>query len=306
MAATAQRGIWLEDSRVRAAGPVADVLSDYRSAIEEKAEANSSVGGKIRIANVRVTGPTSSLVSTNEPCRVTLEVHTDEPYNANLYVGVTEGAPTPIFAVRREVSLEPGVTSLTLDIPRLPLPAGKYFLWCGAYKVMTRIELAPWHPIASLPVVGIHRLDPTPGTIVRLSPVFVESSWTVERGRPATTRSTPADSTARSVQNSSMSPSVRSQCGGTAGAPTGRHVKIGPTRGKRTNPPGQSTRAAQRRARSRPRPGARRRAPTALAVRRSPAGVNSDTSAASRAEPRARMRKIANPSCTPDGAGMAR
>ncbi len=185
VAATAQRGIWLEDSRVRAAGPVADVLSEYRTAIEERAEANSGPAGKIQISNVRVTGPTSSLVSTNEACRVSLDVHTDEPYNANLYVGVTEGAPTPIFAVRREVSLEPGVTRLTLDMPRLPLPAGKYFLWCGAYKVMTRIELAPWHPIASLPVVGIHRLDPTPGSIVRLSPVFVESSWTVERGDPS-------------------------------------------------------------------------------------------------------------------------
>ncbi len=184
VAATAQRGIWLEDSRVRAAGPVADVLSQYRTAIEEKAEANSGVAGKIQISNVRVTGPTSSLVSTNEPCRVSLDVHTDDPYNANLYIGVTEGAPTPIFAVRREVTLEPGVTTLTLDMPRLPLPAGKYFLWCGAYKVMTRIELSPWHPIASLPVVGTHRLDPTPGSIVRLSPVFVESRWTVERGDP--------------------------------------------------------------------------------------------------------------------------
>ena len=180
VAATAQRGIWLEDSRVRAAGPIDEVLGQYRSAIEEQAEANSAVEGLIQVSNVRVTGPTSSLVSTNESCRITLDVSTDEAFNANLYIGASEGAPTPIFAIRREVKLEPGVTTLTLDIPRLPLPAGKYYLWCGAYKVQSRIELVPWHPIASLPVVGIHRLDPTPGSIVRLSPVFVESSWTVE------------------------------------------------------------------------------------------------------------------------------
>ena len=179
VAATAQRGIWLENSRVRAAGPIDDVLGQYRAAIEEQAEANASVDGLIQISNVRVSGPTSSLVSTNEACRISLDVTTDDPFNANLYIGASEGAPTPIFAIRREVKLEPGVTTLTLDIPRLPLPAGKYYLWCGAYKVMTRIELVPWHPIASLPVVGIHRLDPTPGSIVRLSPVFVESSWTV-------------------------------------------------------------------------------------------------------------------------------
>ena len=180
VAATAQRGIWLEDSRIRAAGPIDHVLGQYRSAIEEQAEANASVEGVIQISNVRVSGPTSSLVSTNESCRITLDVATDEPFNANLYIGATEGAPTPIFAIRREVKLELGVTTLTLDIPHLPLPAGSYYLWCGAYRVGSRIELVPWHPIASLPVVGIHRLDPTPGSIVRLSPVFVESSWTVE------------------------------------------------------------------------------------------------------------------------------
>ena len=181
VAATAQRGIWLADSRVRAAGAIDEVLGQYRTAIEQQAEAESSVDGLIHVSNVRVSGPTNSLVSTNEQCRITLDVHTDTAYNANLYVGATEGAPTPIFAVRREVKLEPGVTTLTLDIPRLPLPAGKYYLWCGAYKVMTRAELTPWHPIASLPVIGIHKLDPTPGSIVRLSPVFVESRWTVER-----------------------------------------------------------------------------------------------------------------------------
>ena len=112
---------------------------------------------------------------------ILLDVETDEQHNVNLYLGASEGAPTPIFVVRREVVLEPGRTRLRLEIPRLPLPAGKFFLWCGAFRVMTRHELMPWHPVASLPVVGRHRLDPTPGSIVRLSPVFVESNWSVER-----------------------------------------------------------------------------------------------------------------------------
>ena len=92
---------------------------------------------------------------------------------------MTEGAPTPIFVVRREIQLQPGTTSLTLRLARLPIPAGKYFLWSGCYRTMSRIELMPWHPIAALPVAGRYRLDPTPGAIVRLSPVFVESTWTV-------------------------------------------------------------------------------------------------------------------------------
>jgi ABC-2 type transport system ATP-binding protein len=181
VAATAQQGVWLGDSRVQAAGPIDEVLGRYRTHIEERAAEGASQGGPVRLRNVRVEGPTSSLVSTNEPCVVTLDIEADEQQNVNLYLGASEGAPTPIFVVRREVVLEPGVTRLRLELPRLPLPAGKFFLWCGAFRVMTRAELMPWHPIGSLPVVGRHRLDPTPGSIVRLSPVFVESNWTVER-----------------------------------------------------------------------------------------------------------------------------
>ena len=180
VAATAQRGIWLEDARVRAAGPVDEVLGKYRTAIEERAEASASVQGEIQISNVRVVGSDNSLVSTNAPCSITLDAHATTRHSANLYVGVSEGAPTPIFVVRRELELQPGITSLTLELPRLPLPSGKYFLWCGAYKTVSRIELCPWHPIGPLPVIGRHRLDPTPGAIVRLSPVFVESTWTVQ------------------------------------------------------------------------------------------------------------------------------
>jgi len=189
VAATANKGVWLDDSRIQAAGSVDEVLGQYRRHIEERAAEGASQGGPVRVRNVRVEGPTSSLVSTNEPCVVTIDVEADERQSVNFYLGASEGAPTPIFVVRREVVLEAGTTRLRLDLPRLPLPAGKYFLWAGAFRVMTRAELMPWHPIASLPVVGRHRLDPTPGSIVRLSPVFVESSWSVQQKIPGDARS---------------------------------------------------------------------------------------------------------------------
>jgi ABC-2 type transport system ATP-binding protein len=179
VAATAQRGIWLEDARVRAAGAVDDVLAQYRTAIEERAEATASTQSPVRLRGLRTGGPDSSLVTTNEQCTITFEVEADEDCEVNLYVGVTEGAPTPIFVVRRDVQLSEGCTRFTLEFPHLPLPAGKYFLWAGCYRTMSRIEMMPWHPVGALPVAGRHRLDPTPGAIVRLSPVFVESNWTV-------------------------------------------------------------------------------------------------------------------------------
>ena len=179
VAATVQRGIWLEDSRIRAAGPIDDVLVQYRTAIEERAEAQAGQDGPVRIRNLRTKGPTGGLISTNERCDISFDVECDEVLDVNLYLGITEGAPTPIFVVRREIQLQPGSTSLTLSLARLPIPAGKYFLWSGCYRTMSKKELMPWHPVAAMPVAGRYRLDPTPGAIVRLSPVFVESSWTV-------------------------------------------------------------------------------------------------------------------------------
>jgi ABC-2 type transport system ATP-binding protein len=186
VSATVQRGIWLEQARIRAAGPIDDVLGLYRTAIEERAEAAAATDSAVRLRNVRTRGATSGLVSTNESCVVTFDVEADEECEVNLYVGVTEGAPTPIFVVRRDTKLAAGTTSFTLEFPHLPLPAGKYFLWSGCYRTVSRIEMMPWHPIGSLPVAGRHRLDPTPTAIVRLSPVFVESTWSV--GAPDATR----------------------------------------------------------------------------------------------------------------------
>ncbi|HEY7439318.1 MAG TPA: ABC transporter ATP-binding protein [Acidimicrobiia bacterium] len=180
-AATARRGIWLENSIMRADGPVDQVLGMYRTSIEEHAAMGAQTQGPVRVTDVRVAGEGSSLVSTNAPCTIELDVESQEMFPTNFYLGVSEGAPTPIFVVRREVVLQPGMTRLRLELPRLPLPSGKFYLWGGAYKTISRIELMPWHPITQLPVIGRHRLDPTPNAIVRLSPVFVESSWTVDR-----------------------------------------------------------------------------------------------------------------------------
>jgi ABC-type polysaccharide/polyol phosphate transport system ATPase subunit len=183
VSATAQRGIWLENSLVRAAGPVDEVLTQYRTAIEERAEDAATTNSPVRVRNVRISGGVNNLVTTNESCTISFDVESDESVNVNLYVGITEGAPTPIFVVRRDEQLLPGTTPFTLELPRLPIPRGKYFVWSGCYTTVSRIEKMPWHPIAGLPVIGRQGLDPTPGAIVRLSPVWVESSWTIGKHR---------------------------------------------------------------------------------------------------------------------------
>jgi ABC-2 type transport system ATP-binding protein len=175
--ATASRGLWLSDGVLRADGPVDEVLGAYRREIEADAASHVDVQGLVQVHDVRTTGPDGRLVVVNEECTVRFTVTTDVERQVNLYVGVSEGAPTPIFAVRNETVLQPGRTELELTLPRLPLPPGQYFLWFGAYEVETRIEFTPWQPIAPMLVSGVRQLDPTPRAIVRLSPVYVEARW---------------------------------------------------------------------------------------------------------------------------------
>ena len=92
-----------------------------------------------------------------------------------MFIGVTQGAATPIFVLRQEMMLPAGTTPITIEIPHLPLPAGNYFVWYGAYQGW-KFELSPWQPLGSLFVSGM-RLDPVPRAIVRLAPVWVESKW---------------------------------------------------------------------------------------------------------------------------------
>lgn len=175
--ATASRAIWLADGTMRADGPVDDVLAGYRTAIEAEAAAKIELEGDLRIAEVRVTGPNGGALGTDEPCTVSFDLTAAQSQQVNLFLGVSQGPATPIFAVRHQVHLGEGRTSVTVDFERIPLPAGSYFLWFGAFEPHTRAEITPWQPIGPVLVEGGRRLDPTPRAIVRLSPVYVPASW---------------------------------------------------------------------------------------------------------------------------------
>ena len=181
--AIASRGLWLSSGRLRADGPVNDVLAAYRREIEAITEARATkVEGQVTVSDIVVSGPEGRLAAANEPCTVQLTVRTDEERRAQIFVGVSQGAPTPIFVLRHLTVVPAGETRLTLRIARLPLPAGDYFLWFGANSTQgSKAELSPWHPIGPMNVAGF-RLDPVPRSIVRLSPVFVESAWTQDHG----------------------------------------------------------------------------------------------------------------------------
>lgn len=179
--ATANRAIWLSGGEMRADGPVDDVLSTYRHEIESRTEALVSTTGDITVANVRARSIGDAAPVTDQPCTISFDLTIRKARRVNLFVGVSQGPATPIFALWHHLAAHEGTTKVAIDIERLPLPDGQYFLWFGAFEPYIREapEVTAWQPIGPMTVEGGIRLDPAPRAIVRLAPVYVAASWNI-------------------------------------------------------------------------------------------------------------------------------
>jgi ABC-2 type transport system ATP-binding protein len=176
--ATCNRGMWLRDGQVERHEDVRAVLAAYRQWIEEGAESVASIGGQVRVIKCEVSGPESGTPRSNEQFGIRMIVEADEPHVASLFFGVSEGTATPIFVIRRDLTLTNGQTEILCDLGHLPLPRGRFFLWT-AINGRHQTTLLPWHPARSFDVSG-PTLDRTPRAVVRLAPVYVEPTWHVQ------------------------------------------------------------------------------------------------------------------------------
>jgi ABC-type polysaccharide/polyol phosphate transport system ATPase subunit len=173
----ATRGIWLADGKVEADGPVDETLASYRRAIESRAEATADVKGKVRVTKVSAESLEGSLPRVAEDAVVNLTLETDRERTVMLYLGVTEGAATPIFVVHHKATISEGVTDLRIELDHLPIPPRQYSLWFAAFEHGSKTELTAWQPIGPMIVSGLLKIGPVPKAIVRLSPVFVAARW---------------------------------------------------------------------------------------------------------------------------------
>jgi ABC-type polysaccharide/polyol phosphate transport system ATPase subunit len=182
--ATCENGIWLHNGQVQTSGPIREVLAQYRGAVEGDAKARADIQGLINVSDVTAAAPGGGLAKTGEQIDVEFVLRSEESYRSWIYLGVTSGAATPIFLLNpgRETLLEPGETRVKCTIPALPLPRGRYYIWGGVYKNWTQgDELVAWQPLTSFDVYG-PELDAAPRAIVRLSPIHVDSSWSIGAG----------------------------------------------------------------------------------------------------------------------------
>jgi ABC-type polysaccharide/polyol phosphate transport system ATPase subunit len=181
--ASCSNGIWMHNGEIRTMGPIREVLSAYRGAVEGDAKERSRIEGVIKVTDIEATSPDGGLAKTGQPLNVDLTLHSNDRYRAWVYLGVTEGAATPIFLLNpgRETILEPGSTRVRCTIPAIPLPSGRYYVWIGVYRNWTHgDDLVSWQPLTEFDVYG-PELDAAPRAIVRLAPLHVESDWAIDR-----------------------------------------------------------------------------------------------------------------------------
>jgi len=94
--ATCANGVWLHNGEVQAMGPVREVLTAYRGAVEGEAEARPHVEGLVRASNIAASSPDGGLVKTGGGLDIEMTLESDEEYRSWIYLGVSEGAATPI------------------------------------------------------------------------------------------------------------------------------------------------------------------------------------------------------------------
>jgi ABC-type polysaccharide/polyol phosphate transport system ATPase subunit len=177
--ASCTNGVWMHNGEVQTVGPIREVLTNYRGAVEGEAESRPAIAGELTPRDVKASGPGGELAKTGGPLEVSMTLTAQESHRAWIYLGVSEGAATPIFLINpgRETELERGENHVHCTIPSLPLPSGRFYLWAGVYRGWTEgRELLSWQPLAHFDVYG-PELDAAPKAVVRLSPIQIESVW---------------------------------------------------------------------------------------------------------------------------------
>ncbi len=174
--AMCRRGLWLADGVLRADGPAREVLTAYRRSLEFAAEERRHDTGPLRVGHVDAAGADGQVPATLAPLLLTVRLDSERAVAGRLYLGLSEGSPSPTVLVSTYVELRSGPSTVCSTIDALPLPRGRYTLWIGMVERDRRRYVLPWHPAASFDVVGPD-LDPAPQAVVRPAPVLVRVAW---------------------------------------------------------------------------------------------------------------------------------
>jgi ABC-type polysaccharide/polyol phosphate transport system ATPase subunit len=170
--------VWLAESQVRASGPTNQVLGKYRSAIEANAAMAPTPGDVLRVLKFEGTSPEGGDVTSGGDVDARITINSTIPGNARFYLGVSEGPAMPIFVIWNDHTFPFGDFELRCRLKSLPVPRGQYYLWLAVLGPGQKRPMLKWKPIGAFQVQGPNPIHPPKG-VMALSPVYVESDWSV-------------------------------------------------------------------------------------------------------------------------------
>jgi lipopolysaccharide transport system ATP-binding protein len=176
--ASCDRAVWLSDSVVRAQGPTKDVVTMYRSAIEQNSTVLSTKEGVVRVMKAELRATDGGQLRSECETEIRLVVNSPERATAQFFMGVSQGPAFPMFVIDYTGTMPEGDFEITCKLGYLPLPKGHYSLWSAitGFPKGKKDPYLPWQPVASFEAFGPERMEPPDG-VMALSPVYVGAEW---------------------------------------------------------------------------------------------------------------------------------
>jgi ABC-type polysaccharide/polyol phosphate transport system ATPase subunit len=178
--ATCENAIWLANAAVRASGPTKEVVGAYRQAVEQNAALTTSDEGIVHLLKCEIQAADGGQVRSETDLEVILTLNSPEALDANLFIGVSQGAAFPMFVVRTTGSFPAGDFEVRCTLRHVPLAHGRYSLWpaMSGHAGGKGKPYLPWRPVMSFDVMG-PEAHAIPEGVMVLSPVFVGADWQV-------------------------------------------------------------------------------------------------------------------------------
>ena len=178
--ASCDRAVWLSDAVVRAQGPTKEVVTMYRTAVEQHSALLTSKEGVVQLLKAEIRAVDGGQLRSECEVEVSLTLKAPERANASFFIGISQGTAFPMFVIDHQGIMPAGEFEIHCKLGYLPLPKGHYSLWTAitGYPKGKRDPYLPWQPVISFDAFGPDRMEPPEG-VMALSPVYVGADWKV-------------------------------------------------------------------------------------------------------------------------------
>jgi ABC-type polysaccharide/polyol phosphate transport system ATPase subunit len=178
--ASCERAVWLSDAVVRASGPTKEVVTMYRTAVEQSATLITSKEGVVSVLKADLRATDGGQLRSECEVEVRLVLNSPEQCTASFFIGISQGTAFPMFVIDHQGTMPEGDFEIVCKLGYLPLPKGHYSLWTAitGFPKGRKDPYLPWQPVVSFDAFGPERMDPPEG-VMAMSPVYVGATWDV-------------------------------------------------------------------------------------------------------------------------------